>query len=81
MIRFLPSYQAVESMRHGYSPQEAAEDVISRIAKKYPSFEGAIIVANLTGHYGLACAGFDGFPYTFADKEYPEETIRHVKCV
>jgi isoaspartyl peptidase/L-asparaginase-like protein (Ntn-hydrolase superfamily) len=81
MMRFLPSYQAVESMKHGWTPQDAANDAIARIAKKYPSFEGAIIVTNLTGHFGIACAGFDEFPYTFADANNPKETIRKIKCI
>ena len=80
MMRFLPSYQAVESMRQGLSPQEAANDAIARIARKYPSFEGAIIVANLTGHFGIACAGFDEFPYTFSNEQHPEQTILKINC-
>ena len=80
MMRFLPSYQAVESMKNGLSPQEAAMDAISRIARKYPNFEGAIIVANLTGHFGIACAGFDEFPYTFASNDHPNETINTIRC-
>lgn len=67
MMRFLPSYQAVESMRNGKSPQEAASDAIARITSKYPSFEGAVIVANLRGEFGIACHGWDNFPYTYAN--------------
>ena len=39
-------------MRLGKSPQEAADDVISRIAKYYPGFTGAIVVANIKIEYG-----------------------------
>lgn len=51
----LCSYQAVESMRLGKSPQEAADDALQRIAKYYPAFSGAIIVANISGDYGRLC--------------------------
>ena len=49
------SYQAVESMRQGKSPKEAAVDAIERINKYYPGFSGAIIVANTQGEYGRSC--------------------------
>ena len=43
MMRFLPSYQAHESMRLGMSPTEAASDAISRIKEFFPEFSGAVI--------------------------------------
>ena len=46
------SYQIVESMRMGMDPQTAAENVIKRIAKYYPNFEGGVIAVNKTGHFG-----------------------------
>ena len=51
-MRFLPSYQAVEYMRNGLSPTEAAQESLRRIIKYYGSFHGAIIVVNKTGQYG-----------------------------
>lgn len=54
MMRFLPTYQTVESMRRGMSPTEAAEDAIRRIMIRYSSFSGAIIAINKTGHFGRA---------------------------
>ena len=54
---FIDSYQAVESMRQGKSPKEAADDAIQRINKYYPDFRGAIIVANIKGEYGKCCYG------------------------
>ena len=54
MMRFLPTYQTVESMRRGMSPTEAAEDAIRRIMIRYSSFSGAIIAVNKTGHFGRA---------------------------
>lgn len=67
MMRFLPSYQAVESMRLGHSPEEAAKDAISRITRVHPSFSGAILVANTKGEHGAACVGFPKFPYNVHD--------------
>jgi isoaspartyl peptidase/L-asparaginase-like protein (Ntn-hydrolase superfamily) len=58
MMRFLPCYQAVESLRQGMSPQQAAEDAMRRIVKKYSSFQGALVVANMQGEYGAACFGW-----------------------
>ncbi|EDL78939.1 aspartylglucosaminidase, isoform CRA_c [Rattus norvegicus] len=55
LLRFLPSYQAVEYMRGGDDPARACQKVISRIQKYYPKFFGAVICANVTGSYGAAC--------------------------
>ncbi|XP_051820221.1 N(4)-(beta-N-acetylglucosaminyl)-L-asparaginase [Antechinus flavipes] len=61
MMRFLPSYQAVEYMRKGEDPTLACQKVISRIQKYYPEFFGAVICANTTGNYGAACNKLPGF--------------------
>ncbi|XP_046504316.1 N(4)-(beta-N-acetylglucosaminyl)-L-asparaginase [Equus quagga] len=55
MMRFLPSYQAVEYMRGGEDPAVACQKVVSRIRKYFPNFFGAVICANVTGSYGAAC--------------------------
>ena len=52
MLRFLPSYQAVESMRQGHPPAEAARIAMQRIIAHYPKFEGAIIAINKDGLIG-----------------------------
>ncbi|XP_077333377.1 N(4)-(beta-N-acetylglucosaminyl)-L-asparaginase [Lithobates pipiens] len=67
MMRFLPSYQAVENMRMGADPTAACQKAIARIQKHIPVFFGAIVCANNTGSYGAACAkapGFSQFHYT-----------------
>ncbi|XP_025960999.1 N(4)-(beta-N-acetylglucosaminyl)-L-asparaginase isoform X2 [Dromaius novaehollandiae] len=61
MMRFLPSYQAVEYMRMGTDPTVACQKVISRIQKYAPKFFGAVICANATGSYGAACNKIPGF--------------------
>ncbi|KAM3831091.1 N(4)-(beta-N-acetylglucosaminyl)-L-asparaginase [Vipera latastei] len=61
MMRFLPSYQAVEYMRTGIDPTMACQKVISRIQKYHPHFFGALICANTSGSYGAACNRVPGF--------------------
>jgi isoaspartyl peptidase/L-asparaginase-like protein (Ntn-hydrolase superfamily) len=80
MMRFVPSYQAVESMRQGLSPQDAANDAIRRIVRKYPKFQGALIATNTTGHFAIACHGWQTFPYTFANPDN-HVTIQEITCM
>jgi len=58
MMRFLPSYQAVENMRNGMSPTEAAVEALKRIVKYHKKFEGALVAATKDGQYGAACYGW-----------------------
>ncbi|CAI9091992.1 OLC1v1027119C1 [Oldenlandia corymbosa var. corymbosa] len=58
MMRFLPCYQVVENMRLGMQPKLAAEDSISRIARKYPDFVGAVFALNKEGVHAGACHGW-----------------------
>lgn len=46
------SYLAVELMRAGADPSVACKTAIGRIKRHHPRFFGAVICANLTGHYG-----------------------------
>ncbi|OTB03692.1 hypothetical protein M426DRAFT_321617 [Hypoxylon sp. CI-4A] len=58
MMRFLPCYQAVESMRRGLSPQEAAEDAVRRMLRKYPDVQSGVVVVNNEGEHGAAGSGW-----------------------
>lgn len=58
MMRFLPCYQVVESMRHGMEPKHSAEDAISRVVRKYPNFVGAVFAVNKNGVHAGACHGW-----------------------
>ncbi|PAN39441.1 hypothetical protein PAHAL_7G243000 [Panicum hallii] len=58
MMRFLPCYQVVESMRQGMEPRDAAMDAISRIARKFPNFVGAVFAVNKKGVHAGACHGW-----------------------
>ncbi|PWA88501.1 putative isoaspartyl peptidase/L-asparaginase 3 [Artemisia annua] len=52
-------YQVVESMRLGMEPKLAAKDaIISRRAKKYPNFVGALFAVNKKGTHAGSCYGW-----------------------
>lgn len=52
------SYQVVESMRQGMKPEEAAKDAVSRIARKFPDFVGAVVAVDKNGSHAGACHGW-----------------------
>ncbi|KAK4223106.1 asparaginase-domain-containing protein [Podospora fimiseda] len=64
MMRFLPCYQAVENLRRGMSPTEAAEDAVKRMVRKYPNVSSGIVVVNNKGEHGAAGSGWT-FTYAF----------------
>ncbi|KAM3866976.1 N(4)-(beta-N-acetylglucosaminyl)-L-asparaginase [Diretmus argenteus] len=83
MMRFLPSYLAVELMRAGAGPSAACQTAISRIKRYYPEFFGAVICANTTGHYGAACnklPGFSQFHYMVSDSQSNTPLLKSVDC-
>ncbi|EGI69502.1 PREDICTED: N(4)-(Beta-N-acetylglucosaminyl)-L-asparaginase-like [Acromyrmex echinatior] len=67
MMRFLPSFLAIEEMRNGAAPNIAAKKAISRIAQHYTNFFGGVIALNNKGEYGAACNGMLTFPYYVAN--------------
>ncbi|KAG8191915.1 hypothetical protein JTE90_007715 [Oedothorax gibbosus] len=81
MMRFVPSYNTVENMRHGMSPTDAAKDSIKRIAAKYPNFSGAIVATTINGVYGAACHGMEKFPFSIANRKFGNVTVETVYCV
>lgn len=78
MMRFLPSYQAVENMRRGMSPSDAAEEALRRIVEYQKKFEGALVAVNKEGKYGAACYGWD-FKYSIRTPEVEEVKIIEIK--
>lgn len=74
MMRFLPCYQVVESMRRGMEPKLAAEDAILRITQKYPDFVGAVFAVNKDGMHAGACHGWT-FQYSVRSVEMDEVEI------
>ncbi|XP_075467040.1 N(4)-(beta-N-acetylglucosaminyl)-L-asparaginase [Ascaphus truei] len=83
MMRFLPSYQAVEYMRMGLDPTTACQKAIFRIQKYVPAFFGAMICANATGSYGAACSkapGFTQFHFTVLNSGFSDQSEQVVDC-
>ncbi|KAM0513604.1 hypothetical protein ACHAPE_007654 [Trichoderma viride] len=64
MMRFLPCYQAVESLRRGLTPQQAAEDAVRRILAKYPDAKTGIVVVDSKGEHAAAASGWE-FSYSY----------------
>ncbi|KAK7940974.1 uncharacterized protein PG986_013361 [Apiospora aurea] len=64
MMRFLPCYQAVESMRRGLTPGEAAEDAVRRMTRRYPGVATGLVVVNAKGEHAGAASGWT-FTYAF----------------
>lgn len=64
MMRFLPCYQAVENLRLGMAPQQAAEDAVRRMLRKYPEVQSGIVVVNNKGDHGGAGSGWT-FTYAY----------------
>ena len=63
LMRFLPCYQALESLRLGWSPLDAAEDALRRIGAVEPGFQGALFVVAADGTHAGACHNWV-FQYT-----------------
>jgi N4-(beta-N-acetylglucosaminyl)-L-asparaginase len=80
MMRFLPSFLAVEKMRSGASPQKAAEIAIMRIKEHYPNFFGAVVCGNIKGEHGAACNGMPIFQYVAANADEKHVKVYEVKC-
>jgi N4-(beta-N-acetylglucosaminyl)-L-asparaginase len=58
MMRFLPCYQAVENLRRGMTPREAAEDAVGRMLRKFPAVSSGIVVVDTEGNHGGAGSGW-----------------------
>lgn len=66
MMRFLPTYHAVELMRGGMAPQSAAEAAIQRIVDAGYEISGGIAVIRRDGMHGGAQTAWEkaGFSYS-----------------
>lgn len=78
MMRFLPCYQAVENMRRGMTPTEAAEDVVLRMLRKHPDVSSGIVVVNNKGEHGAAGSGWT-FMYSYRDGNMKETQVVKVQ--
>lgn len=71
VMRTLGSFLIVELMRNGHSPQEACEEAVSRIIKKYGKdkrIQIGYLAVNLSGEFG-AYSIRKGFNYALAGKD------------
>jgi N4-(beta-N-acetylglucosaminyl)-L-asparaginase len=76
MMRFLPCYQAIESLRQNkhWTPRQAAEDALMRIGRRFPGFHGGIVVADNQGNYGAAGWGWQ-FSYSVKTSEMSNVSV------
>ncbi|KAG5977565.1 hypothetical protein E4U55_006661 [Claviceps digitariae] len=74
LMRFLPCYQAVESMRRGMSPLHAAEDAIRRILRRYPRVRAGIVVLNNRGEHAGAASNWS-FSYSYRRADMRETGV------
>lgn len=78
MMRFLPTYQVVQSMAAGMSPGDAATDALVRIVKGCNcTFQGALVAASVDGTWGAATNGFN-FSYTVYNPSLGTSTVIYV---
>ncbi|KNC82612.1 hypothetical protein SARC_05109 [Sphaeroforma arctica JP610] len=77
MLRFLPSFHAVQLMKHGASPTEACEQALKKIGHVYPDFSGGMVCVNKQGEIGAASHNMN-FQYTTATLGDEDPTVVHV---
>ncbi|XP_034107503.2 putative N(4)-(beta-N-acetylglucosaminyl)-L-asparaginase GA14866 isoform X1 [Drosophila albomicans] len=80
MMRFLPTLLAVEAMRSGKTPGQAAEASVQRILKRHKDFSGAVIAVNRLGEYAAACYGMSEFPFMVSSPLQGTQ-METVKCL
>jgi len=66
MMRFLPTYHAVELMREGATPAAAAEAALQRITSKGYHFDGAVVALRKDGAHGAAKRGWPDEEFRYA---------------
>lgn len=73
MMRFLPCFHAVEMMRSGLSPRDAAVQAMLRITRKGYKIDGAIVTLNTKGQTGAFVTGsWDDFEYSVHNGDAPQ---------
>lgn len=75
------SFRAIEILRMGLPPRDAAIGALARIMEHYHSFVGAVVVARVDGLYGASCYGMDHFPYSVSFGNNSETIVATVKCL
>ncbi|VDK43403.1 unnamed protein product [Anisakis simplex] len=82
LMRFLPSYQAVEGMRSGLDVKKSVEMSITRITRIYPNFSGAVIAVDKNGNHSAACHGMSSFGYSICDDSQSDHArVIFIDCI
>ncbi|QDZ23906.1 asparaginase [Chloropicon primus] len=79
MMRFVPCYQVVESMRRGMSPKSAVEEALGRIRRRHPTFQGALLALDKNGNHAGATNCMD-FHYSLASADHPDVRVIEVQA-
>lgn len=74
MMRFLPCYQAVENLRRGMTPEEAAEDAVRRMVTRFPDVASGIVVVDREGRHAGAGSGWT-FTYSYRGGSMDEAEV------
>ncbi|GAO18720.1 uncharacterized protein UV8b_07146 [Ustilaginoidea virens] len=74
LMRLLPCYQAVESMRRGMSPAAAADDAVRRMLLRYPLLQAGLVVMNSRGEHAGAASNWR-FEYSVRGRDMPETRV------
>ena len=64
MMRFLPSFAAVQYMKQGLSAKDACEKAVEPIRKNYPNTEGAVICLKADGTFSGARNVYESFSFS-----------------
>jgi len=75
------SFLAVEEMRRGKSPAEAAEVAVKRVIDHYPYTMGAVIAANKNGEFGAACSGMKNFTFCASNQILGGPNLITIPCL
>lgn len=83
IMRYLVSYQAVENLRQGMSPNDAAQNALGRILPKFPKASVAVVVLDArSGAYGAGCINVEGgFPFMVGAAPDQEVQKKVVQCL
>ncbi|XP_073811541.1 N(4)-(Beta-N-acetylglucosaminyl)-L-asparaginase [Musca autumnalis] len=81
MMRFLPSFLAVELLRGGLTPEDAATESMQRILRFYPKFSGGLVVVTRFGRFAAACVGMEKFPYSVVFGKTNSTVVLYEKCI
>ncbi len=78
MMRFVPCYQVVESMRQGLSAQQAVDEALGRIRRRHPRFQGALVALDRAGNHAAATNCMP-FTYAVATASHPQGRVIQVR--